>query len=191
MLPSLIRPCTQTVDYWSPYTLFLKYITAQVIEYPPVIFINALTLIPRCDFSCQSSLLRRCSPPSSSCFNSFSLFFYSLVIICLRSLFHLSSLCLVSLQALTVSSSVSQLSLFPLPYIPLSLPPSLSIDPAIVFCLPCAGWLALINIDNCLLSLHAKHAVFFLNESRSFPYATRLHLPPSPPRGNPSVNDRR
>lgn len=118
-------------------------------------------------------------------------FFYSLVILRLHSLFHLSSLCLASLHALTVSSSVSQLSLFPLPYIPLSLPPSLSIDPAIVFCLPCAGWLALINIDNCLLSLHAKHTVFFLNESRSLPYATRLPLPPSPLRGNPSVNDRR
>lgn len=38
--------------------------------------------------------------------------------------------------------------------------PSLPIDPAIVFCLLRAGWLALINIDNCLLSLHAKHAVF-------------------------------
>lgn len=60
-----------------------------------------------------------------------------------------------------------------------SLPPSLSIDPAIVFCLPCAGWLALINIDNCLFSLHAKHGVFFLNESRSFPYATHLPLLPS------------
>lgn len=121
-------------------------------------------------------------PPCSSGFNLFSLFLSAPNTPSLQSLFHLWSLSSSPHRLICL-----QLSLFPLPYIPLSLPASLSIDPAIVFCLPCAGWLALINIDNCLLSLDAKHAVVFLNESRSFPYITRMPPLPSLNAGIPSL----
>lgn len=46
----------------------------------------------------------------------------------------------------------------PLPYIPPSLTGYWFSHS---FLSSCAGWLALINIDNCLLSLHARHAAFF------------------------------
>lgn len=107
------------------------------------------------------------------------LFLFARNTLALQSLFHLWSLSsrphhLICLQLIPLPSALHP-----------SFPSSLSIDPAIVFCLPCAGWLALINIDNCLLSLDAKHAVVFLNESRSSPYT------PPPQHGNPFVNDRR
>lgn len=70
----------------------------------------------------------------------------------------------------------------------LSLSPLLSIDLVIVFCLQPAGWLALINTDNCLLSPDAKQSVFFLNESRSSPNLhTYTHTQGPPTRDSPPL----
>lgn len=74
---------------------------------------------------------------------------------CLHSLFHPSNQPHLSPSP----CHVIRLTTIPsLPYIPLSLTGYWSSHS---FLSSCAGWLPLINIDNCLLSLHAKHSVFF------------------------------
>lgn len=74
---------------------------------------------------------------------------------CLHSLFHPSNQPHLSPSPCHV---ICLTTIPSLPYIPLSLTGYWSSHS---FLSSFAGWLPLINIDNCLLSLHAKHAVFF------------------------------